>query len=247
MKVEKQSTPLLEEDQDAPYYAENWETLIEHVGNNVGSICYIVGSVFFLPQYYDDYKLAAAVLFIIGSVLLTIAFSSVYYATMKHEADFLPGAGQHPAVTHDQPQDIQGEADSVKTMLRVAVVTCALLIIGCCFFIPGESSAEWTFALGVGIFAIACILFGIVGYFQTIIVLKSWRNHEFSDTLGAALLFISLSYLIGAFVFLGGCVLFLFPDTYVIAVWIFILGSAFFQVAALIKPYLHIRRLCRKS
>ena len=134
-------------EQDSPYYDENLETFVEHICNNLGGVCYIAGSILFLPQYVDDYELCAAILFIVGSVLFLVAFFAVYIAVSKHEADFLPSQGHTGPVTHDSPVDVQEEDRSAKTMLRVALVTCFIILLGCCFFVPGLPSYLFLFGI----------------------------------------------------------------------------------------------------
>lgn len=106
----------------------------------VGAVCFIVGSVFFLPAL-DAYYAVAAWLFVIGSV--------IYLAVTLH--DFA-----ETLVYYRQNGSRGGKAMLEILTLTGYVVACVLFVLGSIFFLPGvlwQAAGAWCFIVGSVLFA----------------------------------------------------------------------------------------------
>lgn len=111
----------------------------------VGAICFVVGSVFFLPAL-QTYSTAGAWLFIIGSL--------IYLGVATH--DFVE------AIIHYRNTRQHGRKTMLEFLTLTGYVTASVLfVIGSVFFLPSmfkEAWGAWCFIIGSALFAVGATL-----------------------------------------------------------------------------------------
>eukprot|EP00121_Abeoforma_whisleri_P005305 Awhi_evm1s4805 len=185
----------------------------------IGGLFFIIGSVFFLPQY-EQYANAGAWLFIIGSILyLLVAIHDVYEAVINWIHKDTTVSAIH----------------FFEFLAAVAYFTGSIIfIIGSVFFLESISkvvAGSWLFIVGSLIFCLGSMI--NIGQMWTVV----------SPLMIQLLNATAVNFLVGSLFFILGSVFFIIPfenevdsyNMYVYAGWLFIAGSICFTAGALIN------------
>lgn len=106
----------------------------------VGAICFVVGSVFFLPAF-QEYSAVAAWLFIIGSLIYLTVSLHDFAETLVH-------------YRHNRQFNAKKKLEFLT--LTGYVIASVLFLLGSVFFLPGvfkEAWGAWCFIIGSALFA----------------------------------------------------------------------------------------------
>ena len=197
---------------------------VEWLVANAGSLCFLIGSYYFLPSQ-SNFVESAAILFVSGSVFFTI--SSVI--------SFIRNEG-HTMV--DMPLTYNG-------LLYIAANI--IFIAGCVCFMPlYDEDSESTLDAGIILFTIGSLIFTFAPMWNIRRTMQLRAQRTIHTSSFYTELCVGFAYIIGSAFFVVGSIMFL-PTYYAEdaswAVGCFIVGSAFFLLATVITS---IVSLCRK-
>jgi hypothetical protein len=190
---------------------------VEWLLANTGSICFVVGSYYFLPDFDRKVHTGAAILFIVGSFLFTFASIILFWRNDCHTCV-------------DYPLTLNGIAYmSANTMF----------IVGSFCFLPEytEINGGEVEYLGIILFIVGSAIFLFAPMYDIYRTLEMREHKQISAARLVTEVTVGLAYVGGSFLFVVGSILFL-PYYYtresVQAVWCFIIGSCFFLLATLV-------------
>lgn len=184
---------------------------------NTGSICFVVGSYYFLPNFDRKVHRGAAILFIIGSVFFTIASIILFWRNDCHTMT-------------DYPLTLNGMAYiSANTMF----------IVGSFCFLPEyeDMNGGEVEYLGIILFIVGSLIFLLAPMYDIFRTFEMRTHKQISAARLVTEVTVGLAYVAGSFLFVVGSILFL-PYYYTResyhAVYCFIIGSCFFLLATVI-------------
>lgn len=196
---------------------DSYLNYLDPILNNLGSLCFIFGSLFFIPSFesrfcdsVEEGEAIGAVAFLVGSVffLLTSIITFIRSGALTSGNSILLANG------------------------LMYIIGNVLFIAGCVYFIPPEDDLD----TGLDCFIIGSVIYIVAplmdAYRATQLYIEGGIKYE--NLLGE-LLVIAL-YTVGGIVFVVGCIYY-YPSLYQSwAVWLFLLGSVCFLLATLTAP-----------
>lgn len=206
--------------------------VVDVVSINIGSIMFIVGSIYFYPEYkrecksigMDDCAELGALLFVIGSALFLLGAC----ISFKHHGGF-------------------NMVD--KSMLLNAymyILANTLFVVGSFFFFPGVAAKD-TDIPGLWMFLIGSMIFVLAPVFNIFRATQMKAAGQISDLHFRSGVIIAILYIVGSGSFVIGTILF-FPSIYQpCSVTIFVIGSVLFLISTLLTPLKYSWNDCVKK
>lgn len=216
-----------------PHTALGWFfQLIDVVSINLGSICFIVGSVYFYPSEegscggagVNNCMLIGADLFIIGSFLFLQGTVIVFFHSGAYKLENL----------------------SLVFNLAMYLVANVMFVVGSFFFIP-DVMTQYGPYIGVWLFIIGSLIFVISPAYNLYRATGMLQQGVISRTQYMITTVMCTLYMLGSTAFVVGSVLFLPNYFEPYAITIFVWGSVAFMVATLLAPLKYSWRVATRT
>jgi len=187
----------------------------------MGSLCFIVGSILFFPNYggdcssvgVDNCVLIGADLFIIGSYLFLQGTTIVFFQSGAYKFENIP----------------------LVVNLAMYLVANAMFVVGSFFFIPNVMTQYGPF-IGVWLFIIGSLIFVISPAYNLYRATGMRQQRKMSKSQYRITSVMCVLYILGSSAFVVGSVFFLPKYFEGFAVSIFVWGSVCFLMATLLAP-----------
>ena len=200
---------------------------VEWVMANTGSLCFLIGSYYFLPGE-SNFVDSAAILFVTGSVTFTIASVILFLRNRGHTCV-------------DMPLTYNG---------LLYIGANILFIVGCVCFMPQYADEDVaTLDTGITLFTLGSLVFTFAPIWNILRTIELREQKLLHISSFYTELCIGGAYIIGSALFVVGSILFLptyYSQNAEEAVGCFISGSAFFLLATIITSIVSLfRKLTR--